>query len=97
MKEKEMGIANDLPETVPYLVHESDAARLERANKRLFILCILLVIIAVGSNIYWLYYESQFEDVTTTVTQDIDTGDSGTATINDGVHINGENQANSNS
>ena len=83
--------------TIPYYVHESSMARMERTVKRLFILCIVLIIVAVGSNLAWLHYESQFEDVVTTeITQDVDSGDGGDAIINDGVHINGESEANGN-
>ena len=54
--------------SVPYLVHESVLARMERTIKRLWILCIVLIVLFVGTNAGWLYYESQFEE-TTTVTQ----------------------------
>ena len=56
---------------VPYIVHEGDMARLERTNKRLWILSILLVVLLVGTNASWIWYESQFEDVVTTETQEI--------------------------
>lgn len=88
---------NNVPETIPYLAHESEVARLERTIKRLFILCVLLIIVAVGTNAYWIWYESQFEDISTTVTQDLDASDGGDAIINDGVHVNGESKTNSNS
>lgn len=79
---------------VPYFLHESAMARAERTIKRLFIICILLIIVAVGTNAYWIHYESQFEDIA--ITQDVDTGDSGgDAIINDGVHFNGESETNS--
>lgn len=45
---------------------ESTTARLERTIRRLWILCIIIFIAFVGSNIYWIHYESQFEDVTVT-------------------------------
>lgn len=83
---------------IPYLAHEGDMARQERTIKRLWILCIILIILLVGTNAAWFYYENQFEDVVTTtqtVTQDVDTGD-GAAIINDGVHVNGESETNSN-
>lgn len=69
--------------TVPYIVHEGDMARLERTVKRLWILCILLVLMLVGSNSYWLWYESQFEDVVVTTTQEVeqDADDSGSNTF----------------
>jgi hypothetical protein len=54
-------------EPVPYIVHESDMARLERTIKRLWILLILLIVLLVGSNVAWIAYESQFtEEVVTT-------------------------------
>lgn len=56
---------------VPYIVHESAMARAERANKRLWIALILVIVLLVGSNIGWMIYESQFEDVVTT-TQEVE-------------------------
>lgn len=46
---------------VPYIVHEGVMARQERTIKRLWILLILLVLLLVGTNAGWLWYESQFE------------------------------------
>jgi len=63
---------------VPYIVHEGDMARLERTNRRLWILSIMLVLLLVGTNAGWIWYENQFQDVVTTtqeVDQDVDTGD----------------------
>lgn len=65
-------------DSVPYIVHESIMARMERAQKRLFILCLVIFLFFVGSNCAWLWYESQFQYVETTeqqVTQD--TGENG--------------------
>lgn len=56
--------------TIPYLVHEGDMARQERTIKRLWILCIVLVVLLAGSNAFWFYYESQFEEVVET-TQEV--------------------------
>jgi len=83
---------------IPYLAHEGDMARQERTIKRLWVLCIILILLLAGSNAAWFYYENQFEDAVTTtqtVTQDVDTGN-GAAIINDGVHVNGESETNSN-
>lgn len=74
---------------IPYFCHEGDMARAERTIKRLWILCILLIVLLVGTNAGWIYYESQWETAETVVTQDIDTVNGGNASINDGVHING--------
>ena len=61
-------------ESMPIIVHESAMARSERTIKRLFIIIILLIVLLVGSNVAWLIYESQFEDVTTTIKSDSETG-----------------------
>jgi len=58
---------------IPYFCHEGDMARAERTIKRLWILCILLIVLFVGSNLAWLHYEMQFADEVT-VTQDSSTG-----------------------
>jgi len=58
---------------IPYFCHEGDMARAERTIKRLWILCILLIVLLVGTNIAWIHYENQFMDEVT-VTQDSETG-----------------------
>lgn len=81
---------------VPYVVFESELARLERIIHRQFVLIVIAVLLLVGTNAYWIYYESQFQEITTTeVTQDVDSGDGGDAIINDGVRINGEGETDS--
>lgn len=47
-------------------VAESHAARLERSNRRMFILCIILIVALLATNGLWFWYESQFETVNTT-------------------------------
>ena len=54
------------PENVPYIVHESAMARMERTNKRLWITILTLIFLLVGSNCVWIWYNSQFEVVETT-------------------------------
>lgn len=81
---------------VPYIVFEGEMARLERIIKRQFILILVSICFLVGTNVYWIWYESQFQDVVTTTTQDVTQkvdSDDGDATINDGVHINGNSDA----
>ena len=56
------------PESVPYIVHEASMARMERQTKRLWISVLLLIVLMVGTNAAWLFYESSFEDVVTTTT-----------------------------
>lgn len=78
---------------IPYIAFESEMARLERIIKKQFVLIIVAIVFLIGTNACWLWYESQFEEVTTTeVTQDVDSGDGGDAVINDGVRINGESK-----
>lgn len=68
--------------TIPYFAHEGIIAKLERANKRLFILVLVLIISLVCSNVGWIVYECQYEDVVTTT--EIDAKQDGT-----GVNIVG--------
>ena len=80
------------PESVPYIVHESSMARMERQIKRLWIAVLLLIVMLVGTNGAWLWYNSQFETVeTVTEEYQADASDGGNAIINgDGsVDING--------
>lgn len=55
-------------EPVSYYVHEEMMARQERTIKRVWILCIILIIALIGTNAGWIYYENSFED--TVVTQE---------------------------
>ena len=63
------------PENVPYIVHESAQARMERTARRLWVTVLILIALLVGTNAAWLWYESQFETVD--VVQDIDAGAGG--------------------
>lgn len=56
--------------TIPFYAHESMMTRMERTIRRLWILCIILILLLAGTNAAWFYYESQFADETLTVTQD---------------------------
>lgn len=62
------------PETVSFFVHESVQASMERTIKRLWITIIMLILMLVGTNGAWLYYESQMETVSQEVIQDAETG-----------------------
>lgn len=84
------------PVVIPYIAHEGAIARMERTNRRLWILSIILVLLLAITNGAWFYYENQFTDETVTITQDLDSGSGGDAIINDGVHINGESKTDSN-
>lgn len=54
---------------VPYIVFESEVARLERTIKRLVILVVVAVALIFASNIAWLLFIGQYDFETTTTTQ----------------------------
>lgn len=62
--------AKKTPEPIPYLAHESAMARMERIIRRLWIAVLVLIAALLITNGAWVYYESQFEDVETTITQE---------------------------
>lgn len=81
---------------VPYIVFESEMVRLERIIKKLFVLIVVLIVLLFGTNIYWIWYESQFEEVVTTeVTQDNADGINNYVG-NDGDITNGETDSKDN-
>lgn len=82
-------------EQIP-LIYESSMARLERANKRSWIICLILIITLLGTNAGWIYYESQFATNETTVEQEVDTGDGDATVIGVGDYNNGESTTDSN-
>lgn len=59
---------------IPYYIAESMADRQSLTIKRLWIMCVLLIILLVGTNALWLWYESQFEYIedVQTVEQEIE-------------------------
>ena len=50
-------------EPVPFIVHEGTMARAEITIKRLWITILLLIVLLVGTNGAWIWYESQFENI----------------------------------
>lgn len=48
---------------MPVVVHEASEERHEKKQRNLLIIIIILIALLVGSNVGWLVYESQFEDV----------------------------------
>ena len=83
--------SKNAPESVPYIVHESAMARMERQIKRLWIAVIVAVCLLFASNVAWLYcwcqYDYSSEEIVT-----VD-GKDGIANYigNDGDIVNGEN------
>ena len=72
-KEKRRVIAQT-PKDVPYNAYEVALARLDRVIKRMWVLVIALISLLCASNAAWIWYESQFEDVETTITQENEDG-----------------------
>ena len=70
------------PESVPYIVHESSMARMERQIKRLWITVLALIVILVATNGAWIWYESQFEEVNTVETYEANSDNGGNAIAN---------------
>ena len=78
------------PESVPYIAHEASMARMERQAKRLWIAVLLLIVLVVGTNAAWLFFESQGETVEKwEITQEND-GGYNNYIGNDGDIVNGE-------
>lgn len=88
---------------IPYFVHQDDMNKLDMSHKRvekwLMGFAIALFIALVGTNAYWIWNENQYEDVTTTVTQESSSEGGGNAIINGenaGAVFYGESKTNSN-
>ena len=82
------------PTTVPYQVLVDFKGTAKANSLKWFIICLILIILLVGSNVGWLIYESQFEYVETTnetyeIEQDAEAGDNNSI-INGGEIVNGE-------
>lgn len=65
---------------IPYFAHEGEMARMERANKRLWVIILVLIVCLVGSNAMWIVYENQFEDIV--IQQDANTDGGGSNYMN---------------
>lgn len=78
---------------VSFAAYESQGARLERANKRAFILNVILLIVLLATNSAWIYYESTFTDEVK-IDQEVDTGDGDANVIGIGDLRYGEDKAN---
>lgn len=82
---------------IPFVVYEASQSRLERIIKRLWILCITLIVLLVGSNVAWLIYESQFEYYEETVTQEAENNEGDIIMNGTGeLTINGQSETNNN-
>lgn len=72
MTEKEQA---ETPASVPYFVYEGQAARHERASKRLLLALVLAVLLIVVSNLAWIWawcqYDYDSSETTTTTTTEV--------------------------
>ncbi len=73
-------------------------AAFERIIRRLWILCIILILALLTTNAAWIWYESQFEEVSTTTTIDAEqnTKGGGNNTIVGGDYGTAESKNNTN-
>ena len=63
-------VISQTPKDVPYIAHESAVARLERVIKRLWVLALVLIVLLAASNAAWIWWESQYQTIETTITQE---------------------------
>jgi hypothetical protein len=48
---------------ISYFAYESALFHANKANKRMFVICIILAVALIFSNLGWIIYERQFETV----------------------------------
>ena len=65
MDDKEVFMDDKEVFSVPYVAHEGEVSRVERINKREFIIILVLIFsftfLFTVNNLAWLYYESQYD------------------------------------
>lgn len=74
--------------TIPYFAHEGEMARMERANKRLWVIIIILIVALIGTNAGWIFYESQFQTEITTETYEAKADNGSNAVLNGDGEVN---------
>lgn len=80
-------------EKMPVMTYEVAIARFERIIKRLWILCIILIVALIATNAGWVYYESQFATTETTIEAEQD--GTGTNIVSAGdIHYGSESDSN---
>ena len=80
------------PESVPYIVHESSMARMERQIKRMWIALIVSVVLLFASSAIFTWTWMQYDYSSEEVIVDVNSDDGGNANYigNDGDIVNGE-------
>ena len=78
---------------MPIAQHEKDQNRLWSIIKWLIVANVIIFLVAVATNIFWIYKDNQYKDVETITeeTYEDDASDGGNAVYNEdgGVNING--------
>lgn len=82
------------PESVPYIVHESEMARMERVNKRWFIAWIITFILFLASWTGFIIYEKQFTNEVWTFEANTEGAGNAIANGNGEVYYYGEGEGN---
>ena len=57
---------NKTPTEISYYAHEAEVVRLERHNKRAYILTLIIFIALILTNAGWIIHESLYENVVVT-------------------------------
>ena len=83
---------NKKPDTVSVYALDELSGSMHSANRRLFILNIILIVLLLASWIGFFVYESQYEDVS--VMQDVDTGEGSAYVAGVGDVYYGESETN---
>ena len=78
---------------IPYFAHEGEMSRLERINRRWFILFIIVLTMLFVTNAGWIIYENQFADEATTIEQEVDTGEGMAIVSGTGDAVYGESDS----
>lgn len=88
---------NDMA-VMPIAQHEKDQNRLMGIIKSLIAVIVILIVLFVGSNTFWIWRDSQYEDVITTEEIVVDADDNGNANYigQDGNIYNGEDNSKEN-
>lgn len=83
---------------MPIAQHEKDQNRLMGIIKWLIAVIVILIVLFVGSNAFWIWRDSQYEDVVTTEEIVVDADDNGNANYigQDGNIYNGEDNSKEN-
>ena len=60
---------------IPYFVHEANMARMERGNKRLWIVLIITILLLFATNAIWLYEWMSYDVVIEGEDIEVDAGE----------------------